>query len=232
MIDIPSEKLHYDALYAMYSQLNRCKVCIDNLPRAQDRVRQVLTAFGIADQVRAKRVLDVGCGLGYVSEALRLEGAKVVALDMSESAIRWASTTFAQVDFRCAVFPGDFHDEEKFDLIWILDICSLNTFDVNEMNNVISWAESIVEPGGAIVVGWHSDFSGRTVSNWCHWPLETIRALHTELRFSRPRVPQMRFSLPSWLTIRICKVIGKSCPIFFIRRKQRAAGMCPFGKAA
>jgi 2-polyprenyl-3-methyl-5-hydroxy-6-metoxy-1,4-benzoquinol methylase len=213
MVDMKSKVKHYDDVYTRYTADARCSVSIDNLSKAQQRVRQVLKSFGIS--ANATRALDIGCGLGNVAEALRLEGAHVTALDASAVVIRRAKQMFPEVDWRCGLFPQDFPQDETFDLIWILDVSTLNTFDVQEMKPFLDSATALLKPGGALVMGWHSDFSGTVKGNWAHWPLRTIRDLRRLVGFAGPRVPQVTFAFLSWIIILVCRMIGKSCPIFF-----------------
>jgi SAM-dependent methyltransferase len=215
-MDMDTEVRHYDDVYTRYNDVSRCRVSIDNLDKARRRVRQTLRSFGIS--IKGKRVLDIGSGLGYVAEALRLEGAYVTAIDASEVAIRRAAKLFPAVEWRCALFPQQFMSDDKFDLVWILDISTLNTFDIDEMRrDILDDALLLVNPGGALIVGWHSDFSGIIKGDWSHWSMRTIRRLRRELQFAGPRVVQARFAFLSWLVILACRIAGKSCPIFFSR---------------
>jgi hypothetical protein len=123
---------------------------------------------------------------------------------------------FPSIDWRCGLFPQDFQAGESFDLIWMADLSTLDTFDVEEMKrNVLDPAAALLNPGGALIVGWHSDFSGTAKRYWAHWSMRTIRALRRLVGFAGPRVPQVRFAFLSWLTVLVCKIVGKSSPIFF-----------------
>ena len=46
------------------------------------------------------RVLDAGCGTGYLSRKLHARGAKVIGIDFSEEMIRIARSKLAAIDFR------------------------------------------------------------------------------------------------------------------------------------
>src|SRR5205085_10837392 len=60
--------------------------------------------------LRGKRLLDVGCGLGAGSWLLATRGAHVTGVDVSEDAIQWARATYegeaarrgGQVELRAA----------------------------------------------------------------------------------------------------------------------------------
>jgi 2-polyprenyl-3-methyl-5-hydroxy-6-metoxy-1,4-benzoquinol methylase len=215
-IDMQSEIEHYDDIYSRHTGAGRCLVSVSNLTKARTRVLQVMKTFGIS--LKGARVLDIGCGLGYIAEALRLEGATVVGLDASAVAIRRAAGLFPDVTWRQALFPQEFSSNEKFDLVWVLDVSALNTFNVAEMkSNLLDSALESLNPGGRLIVGWHTDLSGRVKRNFSHWPFSTVCQLRRVLSFTGPRVVQVRFGALSWLILLLCKIIGKSCPIYFMR---------------
>src|SRR5262245_48007696 len=216
MVDMSSEIRHYDDIYRQHISGDPCAVSVASLGKARKRVRQVLAAFGI--RVHGMRILDIGSGLGYIAEALRLEGASVVGIDASAIAIQRAAEKFPLVDWRHVLFPAGLSADEHFDLVWILDVSTLNTFNVAEMRlHTLDGALDKLHPKGRLLVGWHSDFSGTVRGNWSHWTFQTIDEMRRALGFSHPRVPQARWVSLSWLTMRICKAIGKSFPIFLIR---------------
>jgi 2-polyprenyl-3-methyl-5-hydroxy-6-metoxy-1,4-benzoquinol methylase len=216
MSDLQSKIRYYDSVYERHTDGAHCAVSIASLQKARIRLKQVCSAFGI--DFHGARVLDLGCGLGYIAEAMRLKGADVVAIDASIVGIQRASTKFPNIDFRHVLFPEGLSDTEKFDFVWLLDIWPLNTFQVEEMKrNVLDSAVKHLKPNGTLIMGWHSNFSGDDSRNWSHWTLQTVREIRDELGFSGPRVPQVRWHSLSWLMMRACKAAGKSCPIFFVR---------------
>jgi 2-polyprenyl-3-methyl-5-hydroxy-6-metoxy-1,4-benzoquinol methylase len=222
MLDLQSEIRHYDSVYGRHTDGAHCPVSVANLEKARKRLNQVCASFGI--NFKGTRVLDLGCGLGYIAEAMRLEGANVVAIDASAVAIQRASAKFPRIDFRHVLFPEGLSTTEKFDFVWLLDIWPLNTFHVQEMKrNVLDSAARHLKPNGTLIMGWHSNFSGDDSRNWSHWTFQTVEDVQHVLGFSGPRVPQARWRSLSWLTMRACKVAGKSCPIFFVRTGRRLA---------
>jgi SAM-dependent methyltransferase len=220
IVDLESDLKHYETLYGQHVPGGpRCPVSIDNLAKARQRVHQVLRAFGLKSRIPGARVLDVGCGLGYIAEAFRLEGATAVGIDMSPMAITRARGLFPEVEFRCQAFPRGGGGDEKFDLIWVLDISTLNTFDVAEMQaNVINPALELLALNGTLIIGWHSNFSGQAIRDFCQWSFKTIWELQAQASLSGPRVAQVRYGGLSWMTIGVCRILKKSCPIFFIGR--------------
>jgi 2-polyprenyl-3-methyl-5-hydroxy-6-metoxy-1,4-benzoquinol methylase len=72
----------------------------------------------IPQKMKAKRVLDIGCGIGVYSRLLATKGAKVTAIDISTKMIEIAQNTCAglNVNFENISFQ-DFSTTKKFDLI-------------------------------------------------------------------------------------------------------------------
>src|SRR3954452_20900592 len=58
----------------------------------------VLWAF--AGDVRGRKVLDVGCGTGYLSKQANNRGALVTGVDLSERMIEIARANHPSIDFR------------------------------------------------------------------------------------------------------------------------------------
>lgn len=71
--------------------------------------------------VRGKRTLVVGCGLGQDAEELARRGGKVVAFDISPTAIEWARKRHpsSTVDYRCAdLFSPPADVQSAFDFVF------------------------------------------------------------------------------------------------------------------
>ncbi|SPJ24667.1 magnesium protoporphyrin IX methyltransferase [Palleronia abyssalis] len=102
----------------------------------RDEMRALILSR-LPDDLSGMRILDAGCGVGQLSQALAERGAEVVAVDISESLLDVARTRLpdhlaARVEFR----TGDLRDDAfgRFDhvvamdsLLYYdaLDICSL-----------------------------------------------------------------------------------------------------------
>jgi len=86
---------------------------------------RILQIFRSLDDIfkshRVKSALEIGCGIGIISEHIRKSVPTVYAVDLSESNIRFASSTVNKVNFVC----GDFLEVQlgqKFDLITLFDV--------------------------------------------------------------------------------------------------------------
>ncbi|CAD5379953.1 bifunctional 3-demethylubiquinone-9 3-methyltransferase and 2-octaprenyl-6-hydroxy phenol methylase [Pseudomonas sp. OF001] len=111
------------------------------------RVNWIDERVGLA----GKRVLDVGCGGGILSESMALRGATVTAIDMGEAPLAVARLhqleSGVQVDYRqstaealAAELPG------QFDVVTCLEMLE----HVPDPASVIQACQRLVKPGGQV----------------------------------------------------------------------------------
>ena len=107
--------------------------------------------------IRGKRALDVGCGLGAGSWLMCEKGAHVVGVDVSEDAIAWARDTYAAEAGR-----RDLHLEfwtvnllkqlgsglGTFDVLTVVDV--LEHFSPEDGKDLLSRLKSFLRPGGRL----------------------------------------------------------------------------------
>ena len=79
------------------------------------------TIFAIAGEIAPKtRVLDIGCGNGYIAGQFVQRGCTVVGIDLSPSGIAFARQTYPQAHFEVLAADADalqHLNEELFDLV-------------------------------------------------------------------------------------------------------------------
>jgi SAM-dependent methyltransferase len=95
----------------------------------QDDVRQLSKQISLAilQGYNFSRVLDVGCGKGAFTRWLQRANSEIVALDVSETALRVARGRYPGIDFRQADLrdPGfDIGSLGRFDLVCCLETLS------------------------------------------------------------------------------------------------------------
>jgi 2-polyprenyl-3-methyl-5-hydroxy-6-metoxy-1,4-benzoquinol methylase len=105
--------------------------------------------------LRGKRVLDVGCGLGAGSWLLLKAGARVTGVDVSEEAIEWARQTYqpeavrlgAQLDFWTVdLLQGIGGGLGEFDTVTVVDV--LEHFSPPHGEELLERLAALLRPGG------------------------------------------------------------------------------------
>lgn len=216
----------YDQIYSRVSSSeNKCPVSTGSLTKARTIVRQVLRGFRLCGSTRGARVLDIGSGLGVTAEAFRELGAMVTGVDLSPVGVSHAKARFSDIDFRCAAFPEGLSEDDKFDLIWAVDLPIVGLFETENIQaTFFNPCLKRLKADGHLIVGWHTNFSGQLAHGWMNWSFQTIRELRKTFRASPALVPQARFFWLSNCICHICQVAHRSAPIYFC---VRASDWCP-----
>ena len=111
------------------------------------RVEYFRHAFG---RFGGKRVLDVGCGGGILSESLAREGALVIGIDPSEKSLAVAREHAAQsgltIDYRLASAEGLASSgfAQGFDLVFAVDVLE----HVDDLERTMTTIATVLAPGG------------------------------------------------------------------------------------
>jgi SAM-dependent methyltransferase len=210
----------YDGIYGdLDGGEDACRVSTGNLDKARTRVRQVLKGLGIYSACNKMQVLDIGCGLGFTSEAFRELGLNVTAIDLSPVAVDRAKAKFPGIDFRCAAFPDDLTENHKFDIIWAVDLPIVGVFEsYTTQADFLQPCLKLLKADGRLIVGWHTNFSGQRINGWMNWSFRTIREMRRTFRASPPLIPQIRSFWLSACVCQMCKFTRHSAPIFFLVR--------------
>ena len=99
--------------------------------------------------LRDKKVIDIGCGAGILSEALAAEGAKTVGLDVSEQVLISAKLhlfeTGLEVDYRLATAEeAAAEDPGAFDVVTCMEMLE----HVPDPVSVVRACADLLRPGG------------------------------------------------------------------------------------
>ena len=100
-----------------------------------------------------KKALVVGCGLGDDAEELSRQGFKVLAFDISESAIRWCHTRFpdSTVEYLTMdLFQTPESWEEHFDFVF--EAYTLQVLPPDLRKRAIGGIARFITPGGRLVI--------------------------------------------------------------------------------
>jgi 2-polyprenyl-6-hydroxyphenyl methylase/3-demethylubiquinone-9 3-methyltransferase len=114
-----------------------------------------LRAAWIADRtgpLAGRTVLDVGCAVGLLSEALTRRGAHVTGIDVSEEniavATRHATGSRLSIAYRAGTLNAAVASEERFDIVCCLEVVE----HVENLKDFLAALATHVVPGGLLFV--------------------------------------------------------------------------------
>jgi trans-aconitate methyltransferase len=93
-----------------------------------------------------ERILDLGCGTGYLTDKIKDHGAEVTGIDASEDMVAKAKDSFPGVTFRVAD-AGDFNFDEPFDAVFSNAVLHW----VHKADEAIKCVYDCLKPGGRFV---------------------------------------------------------------------------------
>jgi SAM-dependent methyltransferase len=109
--------------------------------------------LAMCEPLHGKRVLDLGCGEGYCSRLMQLDGAQVHGIDVSERMIELASQAEAARPLGVRYETGDAAaadlGEGRFDLV--LAMFLFNYQGVEQMRQTMASVHRTLSPGGHFV---------------------------------------------------------------------------------
>lgn len=154
-----------------------------------------LTFIESAVGLRGRRVLDIGCGGGLLSEAMAARGARVTGIDPGEAAIRTAREHLAgqDVEYHACTLES-FADKEPapFDIITCMELLE----HVPDPDALVARTASLLKPGGHLFLATIN----RNLQSWltavvgAEYLLRLLpRGTHDYARFIRPS------ELAAWL---------------------------------
>ena len=151
--------------------------------------RRVATDAAILDAIlmRApKRVLDVGCGEGWLARALSARGVEVVGIDGSA----------ALIDAARAAGPGDFRHISYDQLAAEPELVGLASYDIavcnfslfhEHLHSFLSALKAVITADGALVIQTVHPWSGRGDGPYADgWRTETFSAFGQAFREPMP----------------------------------------------
>ena len=98
-------------------------ISADSYPKAASRMRRAfIKAIKFARYIRGRDVIDVGCGGGFVAEAMRRAGGRAVGLDLSERAIAYARQRFPSCEFACGSIEEFLAGRRSFDFVYCSEV--------------------------------------------------------------------------------------------------------------
>jgi ubiquinone/menaquinone biosynthesis C-methylase UbiE len=126
------------------------------------------TLLSVIGPVRGRRVLDLGCGNGYLSRRFARAGAEVVAIDASPATLRFArrreraSPLGIRFEVRDASHLDAFADA-SFDLV----VANMSLMDIRDAEGAVREVARVLHPNGRFVFSInHPCFDIDTQSMW------------------------------------------------------------------
>src|SRR5690242_2796609 len=94
-----------------------------------------------------ERILDVGCGTGYLTHLIAQAGARVIGIDKSASMIHRAQAVYPDLDLR-VMSATDFHFDTPFDAVFSNAVLHW----VLEKEAAVDRMAEALRPGGRLVL--------------------------------------------------------------------------------
>ena len=136
-----------DQLAALYRE--ESDIAADSYPKAQSRFRRAfIKAIKFARFIRGHDAIDVGCGGGFVAEAMRRIGGRSVGIDVSEKSIAYARQHFPNCEFRAATLENFARAGRTFDFVY----CSEVIEHVPDLDSFVTSLAQICKRGGKLFV--------------------------------------------------------------------------------
>jgi len=124
-------------------------------------IEDLLTSSRIPAQNGQPRILDVGCGWGWISARLSKYG-DVTGIDPSAKGVALAAEKFPKVQFVCGQFP-ETSIEGCFDVV----ICTEVIEHVKDQRKFVHGLAEVVRPGGKLII---TTPNGRWFKKWFAHP--------------------------------------------------------------
>lgn len=118
-------------------------------PKARSRMRRaMLRGLRLMPEFRGRDAIDVGCGGGFVVEAMRRLGARASGLDIGAPAIAFARDTFPRAEFYEEDFDTFRVRNLQFDFIHSSEVIE----HIGDVNGYMRFLAAIARPGAGLFV--------------------------------------------------------------------------------
>ena len=142
----------------------------DFYPKASSRARRAFfNALKLFPHVWGKRVLDLGCGGGFIVGGMKTLGAsQAVGLDINPNAIDYAKARYPKCDFHCGGFD-DFADGQlgKFGFVYSSEVIE----HVADVEAYMQFLVDVTAPGAKVFITTPDIASSQVPGDVTAWPL-------------------------------------------------------------
>lgn len=93
-------------------------------------------------------ILEVGCGLGYLTYALNQSGYNTLGLDISEEAVKYAKNAFGNYYLQSDIFEYAVSNKKKFDFVVLTEVIEHVISPVQFIKTLLG----LLAPGGKLII--------------------------------------------------------------------------------
>jgi 2-polyprenyl-3-methyl-5-hydroxy-6-metoxy-1,4-benzoquinol methylase len=124
-------------------------VGVGRYPKARSRMRRaMLRALRLAPYFFRRDAVDVGCGGGFVVEAMRRLGARATGIDISVPSIAYARDAFPRATFHHEDFETFAARGQQFDFLHSSEVIE----HIGDVNGYMRFLAAIARPGARLFV--------------------------------------------------------------------------------
>jgi len=133
--------------------------------------------FRILGEVKEKRILDAGCGNGYLCRLLSKKGPEMVGVDVSERSIKIARDIERKEPMNIEYHIGGIcnlpmFDDDSFDAV----VSNIVLDDLQDLDKAVEELNRVLKPKGKLVFSiLHPCFSSPPVRGWVRKPVDSQR---------------------------------------------------------
>ena len=117
--------------------------------RLHDDTENPFAALMGLDDLRGKRVLEIGCGMGFHSQLLASSGAELTSVDLSPTSIEATTRRLALRNLESNIIHMDAEklefDDASFDMVWSWGVIHHSA----RTGQVVRQIERVLRPGGS-----------------------------------------------------------------------------------
>jgi len=145
-------------------------VSADHYHKARSRRRRAfMKALRFRPMVRGRQVIDIGCGGGFMADALRRMGAEASGFDLSANAIAYARRHFPRCRFYCASYDDLLAHGSSYDFIYSSEVIE----HVPDLDAYLGLLTRLARPGSRVYVTTPDIASPAVPSEICDWDVFT-----------------------------------------------------------
>lgn len=133
--------------------------------------------FKMLGEVKGRRILDAGCGNGYLCRLLSKRGAEMVGVDVSRRAIEIADAIERKEPMNIEYYVGSICnlsmcDDETFDVA----VSNIVLQDLQDIDKAVEELYRVLKPRGRLIFSiMHPCFTSSLVHGWVRKPIDSQR---------------------------------------------------------